>query len=61
MARSMLISEVLCGGYAYADQVACYASDPLAILMAEEEGEEMTGIPSTDFVMTQCELHRVRR
>lgn len=57
----MLISEVLCGGHAYADQVACYASDPLVILMAQEDSEEVSDIPSTNFVMTQCQLQRVRR
>lgn len=41
--KSMIINEVCFGVLKYADSVAVDESDPLAILIAEEEGEAPSG------------------
>lgn len=61
MLRSMIVGEVLCGAYAYADRVACDLNDPLNILLGQEQGDDPSDFPSTHFVMNECEMPRTAR
>lgn len=44
--KSMTIGEITFGILGYADRIAIDEADPLAILIAEEEGLEPSGYPS---------------
>ena len=57
---SMVVPVVRFGLFAEADTIAC-DNDPLALLIAEEDGDDPSGYPSTDYVMTQCQLERRQR
>lgn len=51
MSRSMCVDLVHVGGISYADRIAVDDSDPLTILIAEEEGEDANPYPHSS---THC-------
>lgn len=51
MSRSMTINVINAGAIAYADRIAVDESDPLSILIAEEEGEDGNPYPHSS---THC-------
>lgn len=45
MSKSMCVNMVRAGGLGYADRIAVDDSDPLSILIAEEDGENANPYP----------------